>query len=344
MNDTSNTDGTMRAVRAQNKSVHGRAFTLVELLVVIAIIGILVALLLPAVQTAREAARRTQCLNHLKQIGLASLVHHETHGFFPSGGWTSWTGDPERGFGRKQPGGWAYHILPFLEEQPIFDIGLRTSGQAVWPVPNRAKLKIGQRSEMAVSVLYCPSRRAAQPYPRNPNGGGYSFLNSVHPDDSLWGVNDYSGNLGAVPGFNDRSDITYDQSETHTWPHPYSFWNGVIFERSEVRIRQVGDGTTQTYLIGERYLNPDLYSSISAVRSPHWGGHDGGNVFAGTSAPAQDRAGLNRVFGLGSAHPGGMHVGMCDGSVQSINYQVSRRVNLSLCTRDAAEVIDKSEL
>ena len=101
-----------------------RGFTLVELLVVIAIIGILVALLLPAVQAAREAGRLTQCKNNLKQVGLAVQNHMNLYKYFPTGGWGwNWTGDPERGVGKTQPGGWAYNILPFIDEIPLHDMG-----------------------------------------------------------------------------------------------------------------------------------------------------------------------------------------------------------------------------
>ena len=92
-----------------------RGFTLVELLVVIAIIALLMSLLFPAVQAVRESARRAQCANNVTQMAKASLGHEATQGFFPSGGWGYfWVGDPDRGFGKGQPGGWLYSCLPYM--------------------------------------------------------------------------------------------------------------------------------------------------------------------------------------------------------------------------------------
>ena len=103
-----------------------RAFTLVELLVVIAIIGILVVLLLPAIQAAREAARRSECQNHLKQIGIACQLHVDAFGHLPTGGWGDWwVGCPDMGHAERQPGGWPYQLLSFIEETNRGRIGTR---------------------------------------------------------------------------------------------------------------------------------------------------------------------------------------------------------------------------
>src|SRR5436190_20501114 len=94
------------------------AFTLVELLVVMAIIGILIALLIPAVQAARESSRRATCANNLHQLAVAIKLHEETHHIFPTGGWgADWVGDPDAGFGPRQPGGWIDNILPYIEQK-----------------------------------------------------------------------------------------------------------------------------------------------------------------------------------------------------------------------------------
>ena len=85
---------------------------------------IMIGMLLPAVQNAREAARRTQCLNHVRQMSLAWLNHESAHSFYPSSGWGwRWQGDPDLGYGESQPGGWAYDILDYLEEGAIRSLG-----------------------------------------------------------------------------------------------------------------------------------------------------------------------------------------------------------------------------
>lgn len=133
----------------RKKTVHNRlGFTLVELLVVIAIIGMLVTLLLPAVQSAREAARRSQCQNNLKQIGLAVQNHENAHGHLPSGGW-DWDRSPTYSgdcplVGKDQQAGWGFQLLPFVEEETVWRSGPRSAIAA------------------SINIYFCPSRREAQ--------------------------------------------------------------------------------------------------------------------------------------------------------------------------------------
>jgi len=126
--------------------------TLVELLVVVAIIGLLVALLLPAVELAREAARRSQCANHLKQLSLAAAAHQDVNQFFPTGGWGGgWVGDANRGFGPKQPGGWIYNVLPYTEQ-----INLHNLGQGLAGVPRLSAMMARDRTALDLKLPDAP--------------------------------------------------------------------------------------------------------------------------------------------------------------------------------------------
>src|SRR5579859_225755 len=138
-----------------------RAFTLIELLVVIAIIGVLIGLLLPAVQKTREAANRVKCSNNLKQMGLGAHMVHDAYGHLPSGGWGwSWVGDPSRGSGKGQPGGWIYQLLPFVEQPGLYAEASTKAGAI-------------KMIETTLPIYNCPSRRTGGPYA----AGNNSYLN-----------------------------------------------------------------------------------------------------------------------------------------------------------------------
>ena len=129
----------------------------------ITIIGILIALLLPAVQAAREAARQLQCKNNLKQLALGMLNFRADNGHFPSGGWgCCWVGDPDRGTGIEQPGGWLYSILPHMEQLALYQLG--TDGDPNnWTATQLAGA--AQRVQTPLAIMKCPTRRQAVLYP-----------------------------------------------------------------------------------------------------------------------------------------------------------------------------------
>jgi prepilin-type N-terminal cleavage/methylation domain-containing protein len=319
-----------------------RGFTLVELLVVITIIGILIALLLPAIQSAREAARRMQCSNNLKQISLAMLQHEQSTGKFPSGGWhNDWVGDPSHGTGKTQPGSWVYSILSYLDQASLHELPISTTG-------------VTQMVTTPLVMMNCPSRRAPAAYP-----GGGAYRNSS-TTASQCTKSDYAAcagdqqspicTTGTDPTTLADGDNWNGNPSTAKWGDT-SICTGVVFQRSEITMGMIGDGTSSTYLVGEKYLNPDFYTE-GADASDTWG------MFAGDSndnqrtayylrpngpdatPPLHDTPGISNSTAFGSAHANVFNMAFCDGSVHPISYSINSKVHGNLGNRADGQVID----
>ena len=286
-------------------------FTLVELLVVIAIIGILVALLLPAVQAAREAARRMQCSNHLKQIGLAIHNHHDTYKKFPTGGW-HWSIPPEFRNGTapevspRQGAGWAYQILPFMEQQ------------AVWDGAGGATLAERQINAIAATIpgYFCPTRRPPQAF----EGGAWYGP----PGNYEHGQIDYAaccvGSDAAIEQVNDAN---------------------IDLRRKFINFAKITDGTANTLLVGEKRLNFILIGNFQGDDNEGYtSGWDHDVVRYANRIPLPDPRAGDGQQRFGASHPGAFNVVLVDGSVRAIPYTIDATTFARFGDRSDGQPID----
>jgi prepilin-type N-terminal cleavage/methylation domain-containing protein len=311
-------------------AIHGRkAFTLVELLVVLAVIGFLIALLLPAILAVREAARKTECANNVRQLATAAIALNTAQRHFPTGGWGyNWLGDHTRGFGFRQPGGWCFSILPFIDRK------------ADWLCDYVAPIE----------MLYCPSRRAPAKLPWTADlipvnapivfpTGGEVFTKGVNPDgttngDVLVGKTDYAANCGdSIEYFRYWGPQRYSDVDVGGYRDAGHDFTGIVWPFSE--LRQIPDGAGKTLLIAEKQLTSSPLDHGDDTSSSS--GFDAESIRPGGPywVPAADSEAVGVVWTLrfGSSHSSSFNAATCDGRVQQIDYLVDSSVFGALCNR-----------
>jgi prepilin-type N-terminal cleavage/methylation domain-containing protein len=298
------------------------AFTLVELLVVIAIIGILVALLLPAIQAAREAARRSSCQNNLKQVMTGFHLHHQNYGEFP-GAQEDFLPDPDRGDKTNRNHSWVPFILPFVEEQAVHD---KYDFKLKWNAGTNLDLTRRPGTAASFAILLCPSSehidRSQNDYAaiNGPNGATYNThvgrgkdLLTAAPERTSYnkGGQYVAGGLTVVS----PKDVADPSKRLDT---------------VRTKIKDFADGTTYTMMLGEDAGRTD--------DNRFWG--DGDNAFAHHHIINDYEDRNNELF---SEHPGGIHMGMGDGSVQFLSEETSQRIVDFLATRAGGEHLDADD-
>jgi len=324
-------------------------FTLVELLVVIAIIGILAGLLLPAVQMAREAARRAECISHQKQLTLASLNHDQTKRVLPNGGFDN-TNDGTTTLsptflgpaptalsptsGDKQQAGWAYQILPYIEQNSLWEgAGGATLAQ-----------KQANAATGAIQIYFCPSRRRATV---SAGRGLIDYCGAVTPPsgasthDAINTITNNAAwqNCAIVRNRNVLAQIVSNQVSTYS-----------------IDTAGIKDGTSNTLMYGEKQIN--IANEPNGIGNPwdddlgYCAGFDINNMRScllppqrDYNDPAEGPTPTNRNYIFGSPHSGGiMVVGMCDGSTRTVSFSIDATTFQSLCMRRDGGVINLDSL
>jgi prepilin-type N-terminal cleavage/methylation domain-containing protein/prepilin-type processing-associated H-X9-DG protein len=314
-------------VRISPHARHPRAFTLIELLVVIAIIGVLIALLLPAVQSAREAARRAHCSNNFKQIGLAMHSYHSTHDAFPPG-YISGTEKPNPNSPETGPGwGWGTMLLNNLEQSAAYN-----SVNFSLPITVPASQTV---RTISLSVFLCPSSSGGSGPVLLKDAAGTTLVTDLSP-----------GQYVASAG----------QLEVEQFPAQN---NGLFYRNSRVGVRDITDGTSSTLMAGERSRNVADATWVGVIpysrvcTDPKWKVQDceTANVMVlGHTGPSPDQRWVDvpNYKGAGaddfwSLHPGGCNFLFADGSVRFIKETVNPKIFSFLSTRAGGEVISADQ-
>ena len=299
-------------------------FTLIELVVVITIIGILMGLLLPAVQSSRETGRQTQCKSNLKQLGLAMEHHAVACRRYPSNGWGYlWVGDPDRGTGKSQPGGWIFNVLDYIEQSNLLRVG---RGQP--PAVQQQTLTDLTRS--CLPLIQCPTRGVRAPSPCNPiivpRNAGWSPM--VAKTDYAVNEGDYiTDSRGGPLTLQDGDSGAYAWSDT-------TLATGICYQRSDISPDDVKDGLSNTYMIGEKCVSTGNYNTSNDYgydQSAYTGVDVDINRWVLDPPQRDGREIHERLFG--SAHTAGCHFVFCDGSVHMIRYDIDGEVHRRLGNR-----------